>query len=251
MKKIRFFFERIMLKRFPRYKTISSNILGFPIKIPDKSSFIFMYDEIFNKEIYRFQTQTEIPVLIDCGANIGLSTIYFKTLYPKSQITSFEPDKKIFDILDDNIKSSRFDGITLINKGLSKESGHVSFFSEGADGGRIAVESDKKHLATVEVTRLSPYLNKHVDFLKIDIEGSEVNVIEECKDHLKNVDNIFIEYHSFSTKKQELDTILNILTKAGFRYYIERVGIESKHPFMRFENYAGYDLQLNISARKI
>lgn len=251
MRKIKFLIERLRLKRFERYQNIISNILDFPITIVDKSSFIFMYDEIFNKEIYKFFTKNDSPTIIDCGANIGLSTVYFKTLHPKANITSFEPDKKIFNVLQNNIISSGFKNINLINKGLSAKNGEVSFFSEGADGGRIALESDNKQLSTITVTKLSPFLQQHVDFLKIDIEGSEIEVIEECKDYLKNVDSIFIEYHSQTSKKQGLDSILKALIDNNFRYYIDRTGIKSEHPFVKFDSYLDYDLQLNISAKKI
>jgi hypothetical protein len=115
----------------------------------------------------------------------------------------------------------------------------------------VALESDKKQLTNIEITKLSPFLKKHIDFLKIDIEGSEIEVIEECKDYLKNVDNIFIEYHSSMSKPQQLDTILKRLTESGFRYYIDRTGITSDKPFIKTETNLDYDLQLNISARKV
>jgi len=251
MKKIKFIIENLRLKRFPRYKNLKSNILDFPITIIDKSSFIFMYNEIFNNEIYKFTSKNTKPIIIDCGANIGLSTIYFKKLYPRSNIISFEPDKYIFEILKKNIYSSKYDEVTLINKGLSDKDTEAIFFSEGADGGRIALKSDKNSLIKIILTKLSPFLQKHIDFLKIDIEGSEVEVIEECKDCLKNVDNIFIEYHSIISKPQQLDRILKILSDNSFRYYIDRTGIKSNRPFIKYESYFDYDLQLNISARKI
>lgn len=251
MKNIKYSIEKFRLRRFPRYKKVISNIFNYPITLADKSSFMFMYEEIFIKKIYKFITANPEPVIIDCGANIGLSTIYFKTMYPQSKITSFEPDLEVFTILEKNIGSSGLKNVTLINKGLSKIDQEVSFFSEGADGGRIALESDDKKLTKVTLTKLSPYLQTHIDFLKIDIEGSETEVLEECKDYLFNVDHLFIEYHSLVNKPQQLDIILNILKNTGFRYYIEQVGITSQYPFIKFENHFDYDLQLNISATRL
>lgn len=249
--KFKFFWEKNRLRVFKRYKELKSNILGFPISMVDKSSFISMYDEIFNKEIYKFNSNNKKPKIIDCGANIGLSLFYFKKIYPESIITAFEPDRKIFEILKKNVISSKFNNIDLINKGLAeKNEEQVSFFSEGADGGRIALEMDKKTLTNVSVTRLSPFLEQPVDFLKIDIEGAEIEVLRECQKNLRNVNNLFIEYHSIVDKKQKLDEILKILTINNFRYYINRTGIKTKHPFLKLKNHLGYDLQLNISAKK-
>ena len=64
-------------------------------------------------------------------------------------------------------------------------------------------------------------MNKHVDFLKLDIEGAETTVIKDCADYLGNVDNIFVEYHSFLSEKQTLDELLNILKKTNFRVQIQ------------------------------
>ena len=242
---IKFLIEKTRLRIFKR-----SRIFKFPIKIVDKSSFFFMYEEIFNKEIYKFNSEKENPLIIDCGANIGLSTIYFKKIYSNSTIISFEPDKYIFDILQSNINSLGLKNVTLINKGLSDHDGVVNFFSEGADGGRVALETDNKNINKIEVTKLSSYLDEEIDFLKIDIEGSEINVIKEISNKLHNIKNIFIEYHSASSKKQELDVILKILSDNGFRYYIDRVGVESERPFVKINEYSGYDLQLNISGVK-
>ena len=86
------------------------------------------------------------------------------------------------------------------------------------------------------------------DFLKIDIEGAETVVIEDCADLLINVNNLFVEYHSFDGKEQKLDILLSILKKSGFRYYIYNFGNLSHHPFEEKKTYLGMDMQLNIYA---
>ena len=203
-----------------------------------------MYEEIFDKEIFKFQTNSEIPYIIDGGANIGLSTIYFKKIYPNSEIISFEPDKKIVEAFKKNIASFGFKNVTLIEKGLWNTETTVSFFSEGAESGRI----DNAGKIKVETSRLSSYLNKKVDFLKLDIEGAETIVLEDCKDLLVNVKNLFVEYHSFSNTSQSLEDILRILTSSGFRYYIKPVNENSNNPFIKINPYLNMDLQLNIFA---
>ena len=244
-------FRKILIRSKKRYAAFVTDYPGFRCHAIDKSSFLSMYHEIFEREIYRFKAETDSPIIIDCGANIGLSVIYFKRLYPKARIIAFEPDPRAYEALSKNIEALKLDGITLIKKGLGKDEATKAFFSEGADGGRLALESDTNQITDVEVTKLSPFLQNHVDFLKIDIEGSELEVMEECKDALARVDTIFIEYHSLASKPQKLDTILNMLAEAGFRYYIDRTGIASDRPFIRLNTHLGYDLQLNISAKKI
>jgi len=72
--------------------------------------------------------------------------------------------------------------------------------------------------------------------------------LKECRSKLKNVDKIFLEYHSFVNEEQKLDEILAILKEAGFRYNINHIGVVSKQPFISVNTYSGMDLQMNIFA---
>jgi FkbM family methyltransferase len=240
-----------LLRNIERFTEISVDFCQVPIKVPDAASLLFLNHELFGLEIYKFNSIKKEPLIIDCGANIGLSIIYFKKLYPQAKIIAFEPDKKIFDYLKFNINSFQFKDIELINKGLWKEETILKFFSEGADGGRVADNEDTINIIQIETVKLSNYLrNNQTDFLKIDIEGAETEVLLECEEYLCNVKNIFIEYHSFINKNQTLSIILNILEKNGFRYYIEQIGIKSEHPFTKIKNTNKFDNQLNIFGYK-
>ena len=84
-----------------------------------------------------------------------------------------------------------------------------------------------------------------VDLLKIDIEGAEYEVLKDCEDTLDNVENIFIEYHSWNNSPQKLSEILAILEKNNFRYYISSICGRS-HPFINTGLDQNMDLQLNI-----
>ena len=241
-------YEEKRLRSLPRFTPTKSTFLGRTIALADAASFLYARDEIFRQEIYRFISHRERPVVIDCGANIGMSVIYFKQQYPGAEIIAFEPDKAIFDILIQNIKTYQLTSVTAINKGLWNTDTTLRFFSEGADAGRIATEEDTEKIIEIETTTLRPYLNRQIDFLKIDIEGAELRVLNDCKDLLKNVDRLFVEYHSFLNEEQKLDELLSLLKEAGFRYAIQQHGVVSRRPFVRIEQQSGMDILLNISA---
>jgi hypothetical protein len=97
----------------------------------------------------------------------------------------------------------------------------------------------------VETVRLYDYLDTEVDFLKIDVEGAEVNLILDCAERLHRVKNLFIEYHSFSQQEQRLDELLGALRKAGFRVQIHTQG-SSSNPFLDVVPFLDMDLQLNL-----
>ena len=214
----------------------------------DSASLLFIYDEIFKKEIYKFQTNSIEPYIIDAGANIGLSVIYFKQLYPNSEIVAFEPDNNVFDALSFNVSSFQLNKITLIQKALWNGDTVLKFYSEGADGGRISFKEDTNELIEVQTTNLRSFLNKKVDLLKIDIEGAETLVLENCADLLSNVEKLFVEYHSIRGNQQSLHSLLQILNNAGFRYQVQHIGVFSPHPFMKIVHQNNMDLQLNIFA---
>ena len=146
------------------------------------------------------------------------------------------------------MQSFGYNDVKIIQKALWNKEGEIIFSSEGADAGRLVDKREITDPITVEMTSLRGYLGRPVDFLKIDIEGAETVVIEDCADLLINVKNLFVEYHSFSDKEQKLDILLGILKKAGFRCYIYNFGVLSHHPFEEKKTYLGMDTQLNIYA---
>lgn len=236
------------LKNIPRYTKTKATLKGHEIDIPDSASFLFMYKEIFEDHIYKFETSNPVPYIIDGGANIGLSSIYFKLLYPKAKIIGFEPDATIYNYLKKNIEAFNFKGIELINKGLWNKNTILSFKTEGADAGLLTEEGATE---TVQVISLKPYLNKKVDFLKLDIEGAETVVLKDIEENLSLVDRIFVEYHSFIGKPQTINEIIDILIKAKFRIYMSIPGNNSlKSPLMGLESYYNMDFQLNIFGYK-
>jgi FkbM family methyltransferase len=239
------------IQKISRFIDGSTDIMGKSVSFVDSASFLFNYKDIITKEIYKFEANIDNPYIIDCGANIGLSIIYFKQLYPHAEIVGFEPDDKVFKALQHNIEAFNFSDVELIKKACWNEETTLKFYSEGADGGRVAMNFDTEQIIDVETVRLREFLDRKVDFLKIDIEGSEVLVLADCEDLLINVKNLFVEYHSYIEVEQNLDQLLKILKKSGFRYSIQQHGIVSKNPFINIENQDKMDILLNIFAYRV
>lgn len=238
--------EFLRLKKISRHINTSTIFLNKDFKVVDCCTFLEGIREIFIEEIYAFTTENNYPVIIDCGANIGLSCIYFKRFHPQSKIIAFEPDPQIYEVLKFNLNSFGMSDIQVSNTAIWSEESTLSFFKEGAFSGRIAKIGDK-NLIEVKTTRLRDLLEEKIDFLKIDIEGAEYPVIKDCQDLLKNVERIFIEYHSHYQEEQNLHNILAILAQSGFRYHIKEAYTAQK-PFIDIPLMLNFDLQLNIFA---
>ena len=231
-----------------RNKKHTINLTDLPFEIADGHSFYYSHREIFLDEIYRFQSDKKDPVIIDCGSNYGTSIVYFKQGYPDSKIIGVEADPDIFEILKNNLEQRSFSNITLLNKAISKEKGSIQFFSEGADGGRIHNMDSPKNSYKVETINLDELIDGDVDFLKMDIEGAESDMLCISK-KLGKVKQMFIEYHSFTDEKQKLGNLLSCLSKNNFRYYIHTQFCSEK-PLVQDESHLGMDLQLNIFVKR-
>lgn len=238
--------ERERLKAYPRYLPTKTTLLGKEFQIIDANSFLAMYDEIITRKYYEFKADTDAPYIIDCGANIGLSVAFFKELYPKSKILAFEPANNVFELLKKNIETFNYSDVIIEEKAVWTEDGTLEFFIEGSWGSRIKRSTDTRNLTKVQSKRLKDYINQKIDFLKIDIEGAEYEVILDCKENLSLVENMFVEYHSFAGEEQKLPELLILLKESGFRYYIKEAAT-NKNPFIAPVT-TGMDLQLNIFA---
>lgn len=231
------------LKHTPRYTPTTATLHGRPVTVPDACTYLAGVKEIFRKGIYEFSASSPNPLILDCGANIGLSVIYFKRLHPDSRVIAFEPDPAIFQALVKNVDSFDLRNVELHQAAVWTESGSVPFVQEGGFSGRVQPQS----LQTVSVPsiRLRDQLANPVDFLKVDIEGAEFDVILDCADRLSNVDRMFIEYHSEASKPQRLDELLSVIRQAGFRYQIQEAYV-ARQPFLARRLMMGMDLQLNL-----
>ena len=230
----------------PRYVETTTGLPGFPCRIPDGPSFLASWEEIFDREIYNFRQSNDEPRILDCGANVGVSCLYFRKCFPHARITAFEPDPKIFAYLQSNLACSGCHDVELIAKAVWSSNTTLRFWSEGADAGRID-SGERPNAIKIPAVRLRDFLNEPVDLLKMDIEGAETEVMLDIAPRLRNVRNVFVEYHSFTGKPQTLGILVQTLIEAGFRVQLHPMNV-SPRPFLEIKSYLGMDMQLNIFA---
>ena len=244
--------ERARVAALGRYTPFATRLIGPEVRAPDAGSFLPMVDEIHGRGLYTFTAATDAPRILDAGANIGLSVLFFKALYPKARLTAFEADPAIFDYLARNVRSAGIADAELLNVAVWDAPTTLTFDREGADAGRVAgvgVALGDRQVA-VPAVRLRDYLTEPIDLLKIDIEGAEMRVLADAADRLGMVERLFVEYHSFATRPQELDELFRLLRTAGMRVWAEAV-IPKAHPFCDRRELFGMDLQMNVFADRV
>lgn len=222
----------------------ASGILGPNLRFLEADIFLHMRNDVFLSNKFKFESKREDPKIIDCGANIGVTIAYWKHMYPKSTVLGIEASPQVFGVLSDNW--SHDESITLINAAVSDNEGCMHFSENLVNslGGRLV---DGSFGSTVEVRcrKLSEFIKEPVDFIKMDIEGAEIEVLRECSQLLGNVDKMFIEYHSFSGQPQHLAEFFGILESAGFRLHIHHE-MPAPMPFLETPIFNGKDLRLNV-----
>jgi FkbM family methyltransferase len=195
----------------------------------DVPSFVWLFEEIIVRQPYAVDLPAA-PQIIDCGANIGLSVVYFKQRFPDAIMLAFEPAPDNFDLLQRNVASNHLTDIACYEAALAIEPGTVTLHSEpGVQGslhatvGHATARPWLSGTRDVEAVRLSGYIDGRVDLLKLDVEGSEGAVLLDLESagKLQMVDRILIEYHHhLGSNALTLAGVLSLLEANGFDYMI-------------------------------
>jgi FkbM family methyltransferase len=227
-----------------------TNIFGKPFKYHDGPCFVSTYKELFQSDIYRFSPSPVARTILDCGANMGLSVLYFSRNYPDHHIIAFEPDPEIFNILRENVETFNMKNVTLHQKAVWNKTETLKFYADGRMGGRVETSNPKSKPVEIEAVALADYIDDHVDLLKIDIEGAEGVVLNSCKGSLHQVKSIFFEYHNSVKESQSLHKLLELIHNEGFIYYVKESDIRER-PFIDEHKIGGiFNMALNVFCYK-
>jgi FkbM family methyltransferase len=206
-------------------------ILGYRFDFTDYQNFRFLFHEIFLSQDYHFITENEEPYILDCGSNIGSSILYFKKIFPRARIIGFEPFDHAFQVLKRNIDVNHLQDVTVHKLALSDRKGSNRLFYDPSNPGSSVRGLNPEYAedaasVAVETTTLSGYIDRTVDFLKMDIEGSEIAVMQELHDakKLPLIQKAAIEYHHHVAKDVDcLSQLLHILEQNHFGYQVHSV----------------------------
>ena len=187
-----------------------------------------LLQELLANENYWFETSADYPVIIDCGTHFGLSLYYFKQLYAHAKIIAFEPNPQLYEMAEMNIALNNWTNIDLMPYAIGSTNGDRRFHIP-INGSTMAGSLLKRmntfgfKLETIDVlsVRLSEIMNGPVDFLKMDIEGAELEVLEDIEDNLSSIQHIFCEFHQGGgVESKDLVTIMKLLDRSGFEVRI-------------------------------
>jgi FkbM family methyltransferase len=211
--------ELLRHRLFRRPEARAVTVGGLRLRITDGPNAYMQYKDEFVRHCYAFTSARAAPRVIDGGANMGMFTLSTRHDHPAARIVAFEPDPAVFAILRENLEQNGVHDVTLVNAALGAADGEMSFAPDGQAGGALTAGAGSFR---VRVERLSGYLHEEVDFLKLNIEGAELDVLQEAaaSGRLRQVRAMVIEYHGWPAGEQRLGRLLDLLDAHGFRYLL-------------------------------
>lgn len=188
--------------------------------------------EIFGRNDYYVALEGERPVIVDAGAYIGDTVLYFKQLYPNARVVALEPYPHSFDLLKRNVEENQLSGVELLQVALAPKSGPLTLHADisGHDWfttvSQIERGWDKRQKTTpIAATgcTLAQIVQGKIDLLKMDIEGAERAILRSLKSELGRIKNIVMELHPVGGRLPR--EVWGLLAKAG---YLVEVRVEGQ-----------------------
>jgi FkbM family methyltransferase len=179
--------------------SISLPLILYPMIIRTGTSDLRVFDSILIEKDYDFQTDIKPKLIIDGGAYVGYSSIYFANKFPEAKIFSIEPEINNFKILKEN--TFNYKKIELINSALWNRNIFLRIKDVGrGEYGFVVEESNTNERGSFKAITIGEILKESkydkIDILKLDIEGAEKEIFSCNYDGwLSKVNILIIELH--------------------------------------------------------
>lgn len=193
---------------------------------------IFRINNIFAEQEYgipHYYLPSSALTVVDIGANVGLFALYIKSIRADSDIYCFEPVAQTLLLLRKNIE--KHERISVFPYALSNFTGPEKMHLHAANTGENSLKRGDGHTGTttdVQVLDAQSAFRQiglgYIDILKIDTEGSEVEILESLRPYLPYVGIVMAEYHS-ERDRRRIDAELRKHVLFDARIYRDQRGV--------------------------
>lgn len=193
-----FLFAKLFGKRFLFRKRLPG--IKHPVFLRVASSDASVLKQVLFERHYDLPRSLDPKVIVDAGANIGLSAVFFANKYPGATVYALEPEESNFRLLQRN--ASGYPQIIPLNLALWRDNTRMSVIDFGGHDSFQTVEGDNDDCPgnhNVRATTVDGLMTevgvRSIDILKIDIEGAEKEVFESSGRWIDKVSVIMVELH--------------------------------------------------------
>ncbi len=163
------------------------------------------------KDIERYEKYYKVKIndiVIDAGANEGaLSVVYSQKIGNRGKVFAFEPDSINVEMLKSNLSlNKKYSNIDLVEMGLWNKKDIIDFFEAGSVGSSVFYEDKKSKKVAIQTISIDNFMSlqkiNHLNFVKMDIEGAEIEALEGA---IKSIDKYkpdfaIASYHIINNK---------------------------------------------------
>jgi FkbM family methyltransferase len=163
----------------------------------------------------------EGDTVIDVGAYYGYFTIYAARKVGKTgKVIAFEPDPENFEILKNNVALSGLNNVILVERGLFNKNTEVDLSSDFSRSSIVENKNAQSSSIKIQCSPLDDEMRNlginRIDFLKMDIEGAEVEALEGAEEALKNISHVAIACYHVREGKTTGEILQPVLKKYRF-----------------------------------
>ena len=175
-----------------------------------------MIDEIWAYRKYDYFGYRVNPgdVVVDIGANIGAFSLYAAKTCGASHVISFEPFLDNYKVLSNNVEHNMLRNITCVNQAVAGQGSVRTLRLDSTDAAcHSLVGGSSERTIEVECCTLDDVFRRFsltkIDYLKIDCEGAEYEILENAVSRLPQIRRISMETHTtFDRKAEDIEKLL-------------------------------------------
>lgn len=203
-------------------RIIHEKSLPHPLIIRKGTSDLLNYLQVYkSKELLPCLSLKGVQKIVDIGAYIGCTTTYFLSQFPNSEVVCVEPDPDNFELLSKNL-SPYGNRAQLIQAAVWNNDSalHLKPHSQIRCkwGTRVVAVDSAKDLKNVQgrsMTTLMQHVGwRAIDLLKIDIEGSELELFHgDIEPWVHGIRNMLVEFHRTDESAQIIEKLKNYFPK--------------------------------------
>ena len=184
--------------------------------------------EVWIRKIYdQFGIKVEEgDTVIDIGAHVGIFSIYAAELSKSGKVYAFEPFLENFSMLQKHKTLNNKTNLLIYNLGVTGTKGKriLNLSTDNNTGGHsLHLKSNSENKIEIETIILSEFCNQmeidKIDFLKLDCEGAEFEILMAEQSLLDRVQKVILECHPF--ENNTVSSMIKLLENKGFKVYKE------------------------------
>ena len=205
-----------------------ANGVRFKVRVNTSDALIIW--EIWRAKVY---DDKRIPihagdVVVDMGAHIGAFAVRAARLAHRGKVYAYEAASKNYDLLIENRQLNGLENLYIENSAVSNRQGEMPLYTPAGNSILGSLMQDtSSFMEMVQATTFSDIITDHgieqIDFLKVDVEGAEFDILFGCSDEtFSKIRRVVIEYHEFEGNKRGHRDLINLLSVHGFKVVVEK-----------------------------